>query len=60
VITESLRDLGRDIKSTRLANQPKKASPAKKQGQEDKKRKPESATPKQPLGNSSKAATGGI
>ena len=59
VITESLRDLGRDIKTDRPENQPGKAPSAKDQGKEDKKLKSENETPKQSLGNSSKAATGG-
>jgi lipoprotein-anchoring transpeptidase ErfK/SrfK len=59
VITESLRDLGRDIKTAQPANQPPKAPSAKDQGKDDKKLKSGNEMPKQSLGNSSKAATGG-
>jgi hypothetical protein len=60
VITESLRDLGRDINTTQMVDRPPKAPQAKEQGAEAKKIKPENETPKQSLGNTSKAATGGI
>jgi lipoprotein-anchoring transpeptidase ErfK/SrfK len=60
VITESLRDLGRDIKTTNLENQPNKAPTAKEQGKEDNKLKSEKERPKQTLGNSNTATTGGI
>ncbi len=59
VITESLRDLGRDIKTDQPGNQPPKAPSAKDQGKDDKKLKSGNEMPKQSLGNSSKAATGG-
>jgi hypothetical protein len=60
VITQSLRDLGRDIKSNNIVDSPVKTPQAKEQGMEDKKPKSENERPKQSLGNSSKTATGGI
>ncbi len=63
VITESLNDLGRDIKTAHLENQPQKPQKApsvKEQVKGDKKLKPEVAAPKQSLGDSNRPATGGI
>ena len=60
LITESLKDLGRDIKAASSQNGPKKAQPAKEQGTQDKKLKSANQTSKQFLGNSNKAETGGI
>lgn len=60
VITESLKDLGRDIKTAHLDTQPQKGTSVKEQAKEDKKLKSDKQPPAQSLGSSSKAATGGI
>jgi lipoprotein-anchoring transpeptidase ErfK/SrfK len=60
VITESLKDLGRDIKTAQRVNQPPKAPASVDRVKEDKKLNSENATTNQSLGNSNKAATGGI
>ncbi|MGA2404216.1 MAG: L,D-transpeptidase [Syntrophobacteraceae bacterium] len=60
LITESLKNLGRDIKTAPLENRPQKAPSAKVQGTEDKKLKSANETPKQFPGNSNKTVTGGI
>ncbi len=60
VITESLKDLGSDIKTAHLENPPPKAASVKEQVKGDKKLKPDISVPKQSLGNSNRPATGGI
>jgi hypothetical protein len=60
VITESLNDLGRDIKTAHLENQPQNAPSVKEQANGDKKLKPGVLAPKQSLGDSNRSATGGI
>jgi hypothetical protein len=58
VITESLKNLGKDIK-TAHSIQPPKAPLVKEQGKEDKTSKSQTEMQRQSLGNSSKATTGG-
>ena len=60
LITESLKDLGQDIKTARLEKlNPKKAPLVKEKGKPDKRPKSANETPKQFPGNSNKAITGG-
>ena len=61
LITESLKDLGRDFKTAHLERpKPQKAPPVKEKGSQDKGQASANETPKQVPGNSNKAATGGI
>ncbi len=60
LITGSLKDVGRDIKTASLKNQPQKPPSAKERGKQDKQIQSAGETPKQLPGNSSKALTGGI
>jgi len=61
LITESLKDLGRDFKTARLEKlNPQKAPPVKEKGKQDKRQTSANETPKQFPGNGNKAAMGGI
>ncbi len=61
LITESLKDLGRDIKTARLDKlNPQKAPPVQGKGKQDNRQKSANETPKQFPGHSSKATMGGI
>jgi lipoprotein-anchoring transpeptidase ErfK/SrfK len=61
LITESLKDLGRDIKIARLDKRnPQKALLVEEKGKQDNRQKSAKETPKQFPGNSSKVTTGGI
>jgi len=60
LITESLKDLGRDIMTARLDKlNPQTAPPVKEKGKQDNRQKSANETPKQFLGNSNKATMGG-
>ncbi len=61
LITESLKDLGRDIKTARLDRvNPQKAPPVKEKGKQDNRQKSADQTPPQFHGNSNKVTMGGI
>jgi lipoprotein-anchoring transpeptidase ErfK/SrfK len=61
LITESLTDLGRDIKTARLDKlNPQKAPPLKEKGKQDNRQKSANETSKQFPGNSNKVTMGGI
>jgi lipoprotein-anchoring transpeptidase ErfK/SrfK len=61
LITESLKDLGRDIKTARLDKlNPQKAPPLKEKGKQDNRQKSANETSKQFPGNSNKVTMGGI
>ncbi len=61
LITESLKDLGRDFNTARLEKpNPQKAPSVKEKGKQDKRQTSANQTPKQFPGNSNKAAMGGI
>jgi hypothetical protein len=61
LITESLKDLGRDFKAAHLEKlKPQKAPSVKEKGNQDKRQKSANETPKQFSGNSNKVTTGGI